>query len=66
MSSRSPKQARFMAMIAHTPGMAKKTGVPKKVAVEFNKADAGTGIIKPKRKTKKRAKAKFAERVVMR
>ena len=49
MPSKTPKQARLMAMIAHNPRMAKKTGVPVKVAKEFNQADAGTGIIKPKR-----------------
>ena len=38
--SRSPKQARTMAAV----------GVPRKVAAEFNRADAGTGIIRPKGK----------------
>ncbi len=48
MPSKTPKQARFMAMIAHDPKAAKRVGVPQSVGKEFNKADAGTGIIKPK------------------
>lgn len=53
MPSKSPKQARFMAMIAHDPGAAKRTGVPQSVAKEFNKADAKTGILRKKRKPEK-------------
>ena len=34
-----------MAMVSHNPGMAKKTGVPVKVAKEFNRADAGGGLL---------------------
>lgn len=45
MPSSSPKQARFMAAIAHSPSFAKKAGVPQKVGKEFNAADAGTGIL---------------------
>lgn len=41
-----------MAAAAHDPKFAKKVGVPTKVAKEFNQADAGTGIIKPKAKRK--------------
>ena len=37
-------------MIAHDPKAAKETGVPQKVAKEFNQADKGTGIIHPKSK----------------
>jgi hypothetical protein len=37
-----------MAAAAHTPGG--YGGVPQKVGREFNQADKGTGIIKPKRK----------------
>jgi hypothetical protein len=48
MPSKSKAQARLMAAAAHDPAFAKRVGVPKKVAREFNKADAGTGIIKPK------------------
>ncbi len=50
MPSKSPAQARLMAMVAHKPGMAKKTGVPAGVAKEFNKADAKTGILRKKKK----------------
>ena len=49
MPSKSPKQARLMAGAAHDPAFAKKVGVPVSVARDFNKADTGTGIIKPKR-----------------
>ena len=50
MPSKSPAQARMMAAAAHDPKFAKKVGVPPKVAKEFNAADKGKGIIKPKRK----------------
>lgn len=50
MPSRSAKQARTMAAAAHNPKFAKKLGIPQKVAKEFNAADAGTGILKGKRK----------------
>lgn len=49
MPSKTPKQARTMAAAAHNPKFAKKMGIPKKVAKDFNQADAGTGIIKPKK-----------------
>ena len=39
-----------MAMIAHDPSAAKRTGVPQSVAKEFNKADAKTGILRKKKK----------------
>lgn len=45
MPSKSPKQARLMAAAAHNPKFARKVGVPVKVAKEFNRADAGTGIL---------------------
>ena len=48
MPSKTPKQARTMAAAAHDPAFAKKVGIPQNVAQDFNKADAGTGIIKPK------------------
>lgn len=35
-----------MAAAAHSPAFAKKVGIPQKVAKKFNKADAGTGILK--------------------
>jgi hypothetical protein len=49
MPSKSAKQARTMAAAAHSPEFAAKVGIPQKVAKEFNRADEGTGIIKPKR-----------------
>lgn len=47
-----------MAAAAHDPAFAKRVGIKQSVAREFNKADTGTGIIKPKRgiSTKKRSK----------
>lgn len=48
MPSKTPKQARMMAAAAHDPTFAKRVGVPQTVAKEFNAADKGTGIIKPK------------------
>ena len=39
MPSTSPKQARFMAAIAHNPDFAAKVGVPQTVGKEFNAAD---------------------------
>ena len=50
MPSKSAKQARTMAASAHNPAFAKKMGIPMKVAKEYNKADAGTGILKKKKK----------------
>lgn len=42
-----------MAAAAHNPAFAKKMGIPSAVAREFNQADKGKGIIRPKRKKKK-------------
>lgn len=39
MPSTSPKQAKFMAAVAHSPEFAKKVGVPTSVGKEFNNAD---------------------------
>lgn len=50
MPSKTPAQARLMAAAAHDSKFAKKVGVPVGVAKDFNAADTGTGIIKPKRK----------------
>ncbi len=50
MPSTSKKQARFMAAAAHNPKFAKAAGIPQKVAKEFNAADAGTKMLKGKRK----------------
>jgi len=51
MPSVSKKQARFMAAAAHDPGFAKSAGIPQGVAKEFNQSDAGTGILRGKRRT---------------
>lgn len=50
MPSKSPAQARMMAAVAHNPSFAKKVGIKQSVGKEFNKADAGTGILKKKAK----------------
>jgi hypothetical protein len=50
MPSKTPAQARLMAAAAHTKGGF--GGVPQKVGKEFNRADKGKGIIKPKKKGK--------------
>ena len=41
MPSRSAKQHRFMAMIAHDPAAAKRLGVPQSVGKDFVEADKG-------------------------
>jgi hypothetical protein len=46
MPSKSPAQARLMAAAAHNPAIAKQTGIPTKVAKEFNRADTGGGLLK--------------------
>ena len=46
MPSTSPAQARLMAAAAHNPDFAKKVGVSQSVAQDYNKADAGTGILR--------------------
>ena len=51
MPSTSPKQARTMAAAAHNPKFAKKMGIPRGVAREFNQADAKTGILRRKKKS---------------
>lgn len=54
MPSKSPAQARMMAAAAHDPKFAKKVGVPRSVAKDYNKADVKTGILKKKKpETKK-------------
>lgn len=50
MPSKSKAQARFMAMCAHMEAPPENCP-PGKVSREFNKSDAGTGILKGKRKT---------------
>ncbi len=48
MPSKSPAQARLMAAAAHTKGG--YGGVPQSVGREFNQADKGTAIRKPKKR----------------
>lgn len=50
MPSSTPKMARTMAAAAHNSKFAKKMGIPRGVAMEFNKADAKTGILRKKKK----------------
>jgi len=50
MPSSTPKQARTMAGAAHNPAFAKKMGIPRSVAKEFNAADAKTGILRRKKR----------------
>jgi hypothetical protein len=52
MPSTSKAQARLMAAAAHNPVFAKRAGVPVKVAKEFNKADAKSGILRKKKQVK--------------
>jgi hypothetical protein len=47
--SKSAKQARLMAAVAHNKAFAKKVGVPQSVGKDFNQADKGTGILKKKK-----------------
>lgn len=56
MPSKTAKQARTMADAAHNPSFAKKMGIPVKVAIEFNQADKGTGILKKAKKKPKKKK----------
>jgi len=39
MPSASPKQHRFMEMVAHDPAAAKRVGVPQSVGAEYVAAD---------------------------
>lgn len=52
MPSSTAKQARTMAAAAHNPAFAKRLGIPRSVAKDFNEADAKTGILRKKRKPK--------------
>lgn len=56
MPSKSAKQARLMAAAAHDPAFAKKVGVPTKLAREYNKADAKSGLLKRAMPNKKKSK----------
>ena len=55
MPSTSPKQARFMAMCAHSPQHAKGKCPSHAVSAEFNQADRNTGILS---EAKRRVKAR--------
>jgi hypothetical protein len=46
MPSKTPKQAKFMAAVAHGWKPSKKDAPPVSVAKEFNKADKGTKVLK--------------------
>ena len=50
MPSKTPSQARLMAMASHDPKFAAKVGIAQNVAREFNVADTKTGILRKKRK----------------
>lgn len=54
MPSKTPRQARTMAMAAHNPKLAKKVGIPVSVAKEFNRADTGTKMLRQAVKKSKR------------
>lgn len=54
MPSKSPKQARLMATVAHDPGFAKKVGIPQKVGKDFNSADVTPHLQKHHKKQKPR------------
>lgn len=46
MPSKSGKQHRFMEMVAHDPGAAKRVGVPQSVGKDFAMADTGKSFAK--------------------
>lgn len=46
MPSKTRKMARTMAAAAHDKAFAKRAGIPQKVAKEFNRADAKSGMLK--------------------
>lgn len=50
MPSKSKKQHNLMAMVAHDPKAAKRTGISKKVAEEFVEADKGKTFSRKKAK----------------
>lgn len=60
MPSSTKKQARTMQAAAHNPGLAKKLGIPQKVAREFQAADRKEDSREPKGKdTAKEEKREF-------
>jgi len=56
MPSKSRKQAPTMAAAAHDPEFAAKMGIPMEVAHEFNMADKGGGLLRKKKRKRKRDK----------
>ena len=48
MPSKSKKQAKLMAAVAHNPEFAKKVNIPMSVGKDFNKADVKSGLLKGK------------------
>jgi hypothetical protein len=58
MPSKTPKQARLMAAVAHNKDFAKRVGIPQSVGKEFNKADTGTGLYRRKMKKVDKRKGK--------
>ena len=64
MPSKTSKQARFMAACAHGAQMDIPCPPPK-VSREFNQADKGTGIIRPKPKKKKPKKVRHRGKTFM-
>ena len=55
MPSKSGKQHRYMAMIAHNPAKAKEEGVPQSVAREFVEADKDKKFSRAKKRYGKRS-----------
>lgn len=54
MPSTSKKQARTMAAAAHNPKFAKRMGIPRSVAKEFNQADKGSSLLSSAMRKKRR------------
>jgi hypothetical protein len=54
--SKSKRQARLFAAVAHNPAFAKRVGIPQSVGKEFNRADTGTGILSGPRPKKRRTR----------
>lgn len=54
MPSTSDKQRRFMAAAAHDLEIAKRAGIPQKVAREFNQADKGKKLAEAMKRMPKR------------
>jgi hypothetical protein len=57
MPSKSPRQHRFMELVAHNPAAAKRLGVPQSVGQEFSQADKGRHFSPHARRVAKHIKA---------